>query len=134
MPVLVGSDRHSVAALEKFKDGEIVRAEIKRPRHPKHHRKYWALINLVHGSTAVSDIYATPEKLHQAIKGLLGHWEPIQLPTGEIYKVLKSTDFAAMDQTAFEDFYARAVDVIVTQIVPHLDREDLAREVEAMTK
>ncbi len=115
-------------------DSDIVRADIKRPRHPGHHRKYWALLKLVHDGTAVQDLYATTDKLHQAIKGALGYFSEVILPDGQVFKVVDSIAYESMDQQGFEEFYGKVLDLITTQIVPNLDREDLVREVEAMTK
>ncbi len=129
---LVPSDSASLEALRKFKDGDIVSAVIKRPRNPKHHRKLFAMLQIVWEGTAVQDKYPTKENLLDALKLALGYCEPVRLPNGECAVKVKSIAFESMDQTAFEKFYDAAVDVILTQLVPHLKREDLAREVEAM--
>jgi len=127
------SDRKSEEYMGyKVKEGDIVTATIRKPRHPKHHRKYWTMLGLVHESTAISDQYPTTQKLHDAIKGALGYYTTIKLPDGKEFHKLDSTAFENMDQTAFEDFYSRALDIIVTQLVPHMDREDLVREVEEL--
>jgi len=131
---LRASDQQSERALSKMSDGDIVSAVIKRPRHPKHHRKYWAMLGLVHEATAISDQFPTTQHLHDAIKGALGYYTTIKLPDGKEFHKLDSTAFENMGQTAFEDYYNRAVDVIVDQLVPHMDREDLVREVEGMLK
>ena len=128
------SDRQAEAAMgpPKFSDGDIIRAEIKRPRHPGHHRKYWAMLKIVHEGTAVQDLYPTTDKLHQAIKGALGYYSEVRLPDGKVFQVVDSIAFESMAQDEFEVFYDKAVDLIVQQVVPNLDREDLAREVESM--
>ncbi len=132
--LLAPSDRESEILLGGYKVGDIVRAQISKPRNPKHHRKYWALLNLVHEGTAVQDLYPTTDKLHQAIKGALGYYSEVKLPGGKVFQVVDSIAYESMDQQAFEAFYNKVVDVIVTQIVPNLDREDLVREVETMTR
>ena len=129
---LVPSDSASLEALSNFKDGDIVSAVIKRPRNPKHHRKLFAMLQIVWEGTAVQDKYPNKENLLDALKLALGYCEPVRLPNGECAVKVKSIAFESMDQTAFEKFYDAAVDVILTQLVPHLKREDLAREVEAM--
>ena len=47
---------------------------------------------------------------------------------------MDSIAYESMDQQAFEEFYGKVLDLITTQIVPNLDREDLVREVEAIVK
>jgi len=130
---LLPSDQQTSETLHKLKRGDVISTnKPRKPRHPKHHRKYWAMIGLVHESTAISDQFPTTQKLHDAIKGALGYYTTIKLPDGKEFHKLDSTAFENMDQTAFEDFYSRALDIIVTQLVPHMDREDLVREMEGM--
>ncbi|MGI9490453.1 MAG: DUF1367 family protein [Geminicoccaceae bacterium] len=131
---LLATDRKSEEFLNALEPSDIVTATVRKPRWPKHHRKYWVMLGLVHESSAVSDLYPTTQHLHDAIKGALGYWSEIRLPDGSTYKKVDSIAFESMDQTAFEEFYGKAVDLITTQIVPNLDREDLAREVEGMIK
>ncbi len=132
--LLMPSDQASQAILDGCKQGDVVRVQISKPRNPKHHAKYWAMLNLVHEGTAVQDLYPTTDKLHQAIKGALGYFSEVKLPDGKVFQVVDSIAFESLDQIAFQEFYDKAVDLIVTQVVPNLDREDLVREVEVMTK
>ena len=129
---LMASDRRSTEELLKFKDGDIVSAVIKRPRNPKHHRKLFAMLQIVWESSAVQDRYPKLENLLDAIKDATGHVETFRKVNGEVLTKPKSINFESMDQAAFEEFYAQAVEIIVQYIVPHLNRDDLAREVEAM--
>ncbi len=131
---LVASDSASQGVLDGYKAGDVVRVQVSKPRNPKHHAKYWAMLKIVHEGTAVQDLYPTTDKLHQAIKGALGYYSEVRLPDGKVFQVVDSIAFEAMAQDEFEVFYDKAVDLIVSQVVPNLDREDLAREVEAMTK
>ncbi len=130
--LLMPSDEASQAILDGCKPGDVVRIQVSKPRHPGHHRKYWAMLKIVHEGTAVQDLYPTTDKLHQAIKGALGYFNEVKLPDGKVFQVVDSIAFESMDQHAFEEFYGKAVDLIVSQVVPNLNREDLAREVESM--
>ena len=133
--LLAPSDRETEIFLGRYKNGDILAYPPPRqPRHPGHHRKYWALLKLVHDGTAVQDLYPTTNKLHQAIKGALGYYSEVILPDGQVFKIVDSIAYESMDQQAFEEFYGKVLDLITTQIVPNLDREDLVREVETMTK
>ncbi len=132
--LLQPSDRETEILLGGYKVGDIIRATIAKPRNPKHHAKYWALLKLVHDGTAVQDLYPTTDKLHQAIKGALGYFSEVKLPDGKVFHVVDSIAYESMDQQAFEEFYGKVLDLITTQIVPNLDREDLVREVERMVQ
>ncbi len=131
---LIPSDAAALGVLDGYKIGDVIRVQVSKPRNPKHHAKYWALLKLVHDGTAVQDIYPTVNKLHHAIKGALGYFSEVKLPDGKIFHVVDSIAYESMDQQAFEEFYGKVLDLITTQIVPNLDRENLVREVEAMTK
>ena len=133
-PAFYPSDKAAKEIMEGYEHDDIVRLQASKPRHPGHNAKYWAMLGLVHEASNVSDLFATPQHLHDAIKGALGYWTEIRLPTGQTFKKIDSTAFESMDQAAFQDFYNKAVDVIVTQIVPNLDREDLEREVMELVK
>ena len=130
--LLTPSDKASQALLDKYKHGDVLRVQVSKPRNPKHHAKYWAMLKLVHEGTAVQDLYPTTDHLHQAIKGALGYYSEVRLPDGKVLQVVDSIAFESLDQIAFQEFYNKAVDLIVSQVVPNLDREDLVREVESM--
>ena len=132
---LIPSDKNTEDVLRKFKYGDIISfPKPRKPRFPKHHFKYWALLKLVHEGTAVQDLYPTTDHLHKAIKGALGYFSEVKLPDGKVFQVVDSIAFESMDQDEFQKFYNKAVDLIVTQVVPNLNREDLVREVERMVK
>lgn len=130
--VLVPSDRRTSEELRRYADNDIVRAVINRPRNPRHHAKLFAMLNLVWESTAVQDKYPKVENLLDALKDATGHVEMFRKVDGEMLTKPKSINFESMDQAAFEEFYNQAVEIIATRIVPHLDREDLERQVMEM--
>lgn len=106
--------------------GEIVRVTIRRPRNVQHHRKFFALLNAIYPH---QDLYPSEETLLAAIKVALGYGESVKLPDGRTIIVPSSISFAKMDQRAFEGFYDRALTLILTKILPGVDRADLEREV-----
>ena len=133
-PVLTASDSRSLDRLSKFRQGDIVTADIRRPRNPKHNAKFWVLMDTVWQSTEIQDRYASPRALAKAIELALGYFDTIELPDGTRGQAIHSLNFESMSQDDFSEFYQQAIDVIVEQLVPHLNRDDLAREVEAMCK
>lgn len=116
-------------AIEAMHHGEMVTATLRRTRNPGHHRKFFALLNVVYKAQTR---YATLEHLLNAVKIATGHYDvcsiemrgfPVQVC------IPKSISFAKMGQTAFEQFYNKAVDFILTEVIPGLDRDDLERQV-----
>jgi hypothetical protein len=92
------------------------------------------MLQIVWESTVIQDRYPKVDNLLDALKLAMGHCEPVTLPDGTTAMKVKSIAFESMDQAAFEEFYNQAVEIIATRLVPHLDREELKREVERMIK
>ncbi|MBN9410849.1 MAG: hypothetical protein J0H69_17020 [Burkholderiales bacterium] len=106
--------------LETMKPGKWLRFEWSSPRNGAHHRKMFALLQLV---TENSEVYPTVEKALVAIKLCVGHVEPAIDPrTGELIQVPKSISYEAMDQEAFDAFYSAAIDAVLQFILPQMDR------------
>lgn len=127
------SDDRSFAHINKW-IGDIVVADVRRPRNPKHNAKFWVLMQTVWESTEAQDRYASPRALAKAIELALGYFDTIKLPDGTVGFAIHSLNFESMSQDEFSEFYRQAVDVIVEQIVPGLNREDLERRVLEMVK
>ena len=131
---LVPSDEASHKALCGWQTGDIVSAIVRRPRNPRHHAKMFALLNVVWKGTAIQDRYPNTENLLDALKHALGHVETFQAVDGTFLTKPKSINFESLDQAAFSEFYDGVVEIVCTQLVPHLDREDLERQVAEMVK
>lgn len=117
-------DERSFEELRKIKDGRTFVCEIKRPRNLKHHRKYWALINLI--SENLDNV--TPEALSNAVKLLMGHVVIVKF--GEtMISYPDSISFEKMNQDAFNDFYRRAVQAICEHVIPGLKEETINKEI-----
>ena len=112
--------------LAKIGRGEIVSAEIKRPRNIKFHRRFFAMLNLV---LANQSHYQSLDDLLDVCKLRIGHVKVIQTKHGEV-RIPKSISFAALDDAAFSAFYDRAVDWVIAEVIPGLRRADLDEEVE----
>lgn len=107
--------------LETMKPGKWLRIEASSPRNGKHHRKMFALLQLVAEN---SETYNTVEKALVAIKLIVGHFEPAVHPqTGELIQVPKSIAYESMDQETFEAFYSAALDGVLQHILPTMDQE-----------
>lgn len=106
--------------LETMKPGTWLRMEWARPRNGSHHRKFFALLQLVAEN---SEVYDTTEKALVAVKLCTGHVEPAIDPrTGELIQIPKSIAFDAMEQDEFEVFYSAAIDAVLQYILPQMDR------------
>lgn len=105
--------------LETMKAGKWLRFEWSSPRNGAHHRKLFALLQLI---TENSETYATTEKALIAVKLAAGHFDLMVDPrTGEIVQIPRSIDFESMGQEDFDAFYKAAVDGVLQYILPQLD-------------
>jgi len=129
---LTPCDEHAVAALSKVKTGDSVVVEIRRPRNLRHHRKFWALVNLVFNN---QEHYESPDHLVAALKTTVGHCDLVPSKDGSTMVALpKSIAFHRMDQTAFEAFYDKCIDVIARHFLPGVDSDALRAEVEELLR
>ena len=126
---LVPVDAWGEETLAQIPLGRIVTVQARQSRNLDHHRKFFALLHIVQSN---SEQYDTIERLLVMLKIAMGHVETIITRKGETVYVPKSINFASMDQAEFERFYDKAVEIILTHIMPGMERPDLEQEVELM--
>lgn len=120
---LIPFDDESREMIKKWKPGDFVEVDAKRPRNGKFHRLFFAMLGKVKESYHDQNI--TTDTLLTHIKTELNMWDVIQV--GNTYqKQYHHISYAKMDEDEFAQFYSRALDVCLT-LVP-LDRDDLAME------
>lgn len=124
---LVPVDDQGREALAKIGHGKQVTVSVKRARNPYHHRKLFALLGIVLSN---QEHYKDTDQLLAACKLATGHCDLVKTKHGVI-GLPKSIAFHAMDQIAFSDFYEKAVQWVVEEVIPGLSAKDLNAEVEA---
>lgn len=122
-------DSEAEEALRGIGKDEIVGLVIRRPRNPRHHRLFFALLKIVFEN---QERYRSEAELLAAIKIATGHCVPITLTSGEKAFIPSSISFGAMDQSAFEAFWEKVCTLVCTKIIPNLKREDLEAELLTM--
>lgn len=116
--------------VKKIPEGAEVKAIITRPRNIGHHRKFFALLRLVAENLPEElDIFQNQKLLLNEIKFQLGHFEMFKSIDGNPYYEVKSISFGSMDQTEFNEFYSRTIDVILKYFLKGSERDDLIKEV-----
>ena len=112
--------------------GAIVSTRPKRPRRVRRHRWWWALLQRVADSHAY---YASAEQVLLHLKLRTGWVDTQTIVKGDEVSVVytpKSISFDVMDETEFAQFIDRALDVVVQELLPGIDRDELRAEIEAM--
>ncbi len=118
------ADEQSEDWLRKIANGEYIMVEARKPRNIQHHRKLFALLNLVCENI---DQPMTTEMLLGIIKLRTGYCDVMQTAKGEV-ALPKSIAFESMDQMQFSKFYDAAVRFIIEEILP-VSRAELENEV-----
>lgn len=116
----------------KLKEGKVYKVEIKTPRNYKFLKKFFALIRLT--------LDNLPERLqdHYGIYNETDMLNCIKLDLGLAHTITyndhpvlitESISFAAMDESEFETFYNRTIDLILHHYLTGNSREELIEEV-----
>lgn len=114
-------------ALAKIKLGATVRADIRQQRSGKQNALYWSILGLVADNM---DGAVTSENLHVALKVKLGYVDTVRMRSG-IITVPQSTDFGSMAQPDFALYFDKAMNLLVTEAIPGMDKDELLAEVNA---
>ena len=107
--------------LQKIGIGDIVRVDITRPRNIDHHRKFFAMLQIILHN---QEHYQSIDELRASCCVAIGHAEFIQTKHG-LVGIPKSISFAKMDQDEFNGFYEKAVGWVLQDVLPGLARGDL---------
>ncbi len=126
---LFPADEKAKAAVAKIPQGQVVTADVEQPRNLKHHRLFFVLVDVCWDNSD-HEIYPTSEIMRAAIQLSAGHYDLVQLPSGEFHKVPKSLRFSRMNQIEFSAFYENACDVVARDylhILPATVKEEVER-------
>lgn len=135
---LLATDAQSEEFLRKIKHGQIVRAEVKRVRNLKFHRKFFALLNVAFEAwTPEIKVYAKTgevavknfDRFRSDVTILAGFYEATYKINGEMVLKPKSISFSNMDETEFQDLYSKVIDVILERILTNYTKDDLEQVV-----
>ena len=99
---LLPFDDEAQAKFEKWKADSLVECTPKQPRNYEHHKKFFALVDIVYKQT--DDLFETPNECLEWFKIKGGIYRTIKI--GETYfPITGSISFAKMSQDDFNLFY-----------------------------
>jgi hypothetical protein len=122
----VPADEEAKTAIRKYKVGDVLRADIKKPRDYTNHKHYFALLNL---TFANQEKYTSFEHFRKAVQIAAGHVDELITLEGEVLLMPKSVDYSTLDQLEFEPVFAAAM-TVCAKILGDLDLDELRCEVE----
>ncbi len=100
---LIPSDSESWAEFARVPFGKALHVEVKQPRNPGHHRKFFTLVHRMANALGVNS-----EALRDHLTVRAGHVNIVKTKDG-IREYPASIAFAKMDQTEFNQFFNRCV-------------------------
>lgn len=117
---------------KKLREGDVVKCKISRPRNYKFHKKFFALVRLTFENLPETlcnalDIRNEDDML-RLIKYELGLFDIYNVGGRDVIS-LHSISFAAMDNTEFEKFYNRTIDLVLSRFLRGNTREELTEEI-----
>lgn len=138
---LAPADPQAVEYLSKLKIGQIVRAEVTRPRNYRFHKKLFALLNFAFDTwePTAKEYKGQPvqknfEQFRRDVTILAGYYESSYNLKGEVRLTPKSISFASMDEDEFQALYSSVISVILSKILTKYTREDLDTVVENLLR
>ncbi len=128
--VLVPSLPEDEEKMKGWTNEEIIEVNVRKPRNPKFHRKFFALVGLVFAN---QEKYTNREDLLVELKIRTGHYKEHINYEGLTIYIPKSISFEKMDELEFEKFYNKVIDVVLQNFMK-VDRNEMDRLIEEVLR
>lgn len=120
-----------------IKYGEIVSAEIKRPRNYRFHKKYFALMNYAFSVWEPELLEYKGQQVGKSFKQfrkditiLAGYYTLTENIKGEVRAEADSISFGKMEDDKFAALYSKTIDVLLKHIFKNYTKEDIDKVVD----
>ena len=120
-----------------IKSGEVVSAEIKRPRNYRFHKKYFALMNYAFGVWAPEcleykgqQVGKSFDRFREDITILAGYYTLTENVKGEVRAEADSISLGKTSGDEFASLYSKTIDVLLKHIFKNYTREDIDKVVD----
>lgn len=120
-----------------IKAGEVVSAEIKRPRNYRFHKKYFALMDYAFGIWEPGCLEYKGRQVGKSLKQfrkditiLAGYYTLTENIKGEVRAEADSISFGKMEDDEFASLYSKTINVLLKHIFKNYTREDIDRVVD----
>lgn len=117
------ADEPSKELCSKYKQGEVYRADVVKPRSYQHHKLCFALLTLTYQN---QERYTDFESFRKAVAMASGHTEELMTVHGEIIRLPKSISYDALDEVEFTQVFGAMMNVcaeILGLTAPELEPE-----------
>jgi hypothetical protein len=137
---LVPADPQATEYIASLKLGAAVRAEVKRMRNYKFHKKLFALLQFAFDTWEPTDatykgqiVEKNFDQFRNDVTVLAGFFETTITLKGEVRVVAKSISFGSMSQDDFDKLYSAVCNVVLAKILKNYDREQLDAVMDQLT-
>lgn len=114
----------------KYRTGDVLAAELTKPRHPIHHNLVMSLLQLVLNST---EHVHTIDQLLTIVKIKMGRCDTfVDAVSGKTYFVVESIAFASMDQGEFDVFWRDLKDLVTRDYLPGMTPDQVDAAIDRM--
>lgn len=115
---------------KRYRVGDMVRADLSKPRYPKHHRLVFATLRRVADNI---DSGMTEYQLLNILKIKMGRVDTlVDSATGRVYYIPESIAFDAMEEGEFSVFHRDMCRVIARDYLPGMSQSQVAELAEMM--
>lgn len=138
--VLIPMDEDEEAKLKRFKTGDVIKVSVSAMRNGGLFRKWWTLatlgFNMFTERTEPKqykgmEVQHSFDEFRKDLVVLAGYYEPVYHMDGTFTLKAQSISFASMSDEKFEKLYSETINVILKNVVPHMNERDIRRAVEA---
>lgn len=103
--------------VKRWKVGDVVVCEVRRPRSQKFHRLYFGLLNMVYeNSEWCEETWPKFERFREAVQMQAGHFEETKSIRGNTMYRAASIAFHKMDDDQFHELFNRVVDIVINHV------------------
>lgn len=104
--------------VKRWRVGDVVTCEVKRPRSQAFHRLYFGLLSMIYeNSEWCEERWPTFERFREAVQMQAGYFEETKSIKGSTMYRASSVAFHKMDEDEFSALFNKVVDIII-QFVP----------------
>jgi hypothetical protein len=137
MSGLVPATEEDSEILSRLKSGDVIRADFKKMRNPKFHRKFFALLKVGFDAwePAEKEFKGLPvqKNFNRFRKDCIiaaGYYDVVSNLKGEVRAEAKSMSFGNMEEDDFSKLYSAVADVLLQRVLTNYTRDDLDQVVE----
>ena len=124
--VLKPADEGAEQYLSKVGFSREVVCNVRLPRNPMFHRKFFALLRLVFEN---QELYSDFDQFRNEVVMRAGYFEEHTHLTGKVSYVAKSLAYESMDEAEFEALYEQVIVVLLAHFMKGMERTQLEEAV-----